>query len=103
MSEARKKYQDVADHADASYGSLAKLALAQMDFSENKAADARKVLQDLTDHPTDLVSKDQAQFTLAKGLIPSAPEEARKILTSLAQSKEIGGAAVTAMQDLPAK
>ena len=102
MADARKKYQDVADHADAGYSSLAKLALAQLDFSENKVADARNVLKDLQDHPTDLVSKDQATFTLAKGLIPTAPEEARKLLTTLAQSKESGAAAVTAMQDLPA-
>ena len=36
--EARKKYQDVADHADANTASLAKLALAQIDAGENAAA-----------------------------------------------------------------
>jgi predicted negative regulator of RcsB-dependent stress response len=103
MGEARKKYQDAADHGEANYASLAKLALAQMDFSENKVADARNVLKDLQDHPTDLVSKDQATFTLAKGLIPTAPEEARKMLSTLAQSKEIGAAAVTAMQEISSR
>jgi predicted negative regulator of RcsB-dependent stress response len=103
MGEARKKYQDVADHANANYSSLAKLALAQIDFIENKTADARNILKDLQDHPTDFVSKDQATFTLAKGLIPTAPEEARKMLSTLAQSKELGSAAVTAMQELPGK
>jgi hypothetical protein len=103
MAEARKKYQDVADHANASYASLGKLAVAQLDFVENKTADARNVLKDLQDHPTDLVSKDQATFTLAKGLIPTAPEEARKMLVTLAASKEIGAAAVSAMQELPSK
>jgi predicted negative regulator of RcsB-dependent stress response len=103
MAEARKKYQDVADHANANYASLAKLALAQLDFGDNKTADARAILKDLQDHPTDLVSKDQATFTLAKGLIPTAPEEARKMLITLAASKEIGSAAVTAMQELPSR
>jgi len=103
MAEARKKYQDVADHAGSNYASLGKLAIAQLDFIENKVADGRTILKDLQDHPTDLVSKDQATFTLAKGLIPTAPEEARKMLTSLAASKEIGAAAVTAMQELPSK
>jgi predicted negative regulator of RcsB-dependent stress response len=103
MSDARKKYQDVADHADANYASLGKLALAQVDFIENKTADARNILKDLQDHPTDLVSKDEATFTLARGLIPTAPEEARKMLTTLALSKEIGAAAMSAMQELPAR
>jgi hypothetical protein len=103
MAEARRKYQDVADHANSNYASLGKLAVAQIDFIENKTAGARSVLKDLQDHPTDLVSKDQATFTLAKGLIPTAPEEARKMLVQLAASKEIGAAAVTAMQELPSK
>ena len=103
LAEARKKYQDVADHANANYASLGKLAIGQLDFVENKTADARTILKDLQDHPTDLVSKDQATFTLAKGLIPTAPEEARKMLVTLAASKEIGSAAVTAMQELPSK
>jgi len=103
MADARKKYQDVADHANGNYASLAKLALAQIDFMENKTADARNILKDLQDHPTDMVSKDQATFTLARGLIPTAPEEARKMLMKMAESKETGGPAMTAMQELPAK
>jgi predicted negative regulator of RcsB-dependent stress response len=102
-AEARKKYQDVADHANANYASLSKLALAQIDFSENKTADARAILKDLQDHPTDLVSKDEAALTLAKGLIPTAPEEARKLLTGLMQSKELTSSVMTAMQELPSK
>ena len=103
MADARKKYQEVADHAGSNYASLAKLALAQIDFMENKTADARNILKDLQDHPTDMVSKDQATFTLARGLIPTAPEEARKMLMKMAESKETGGPAMTAMQELPAK
>lgn len=103
MSDARKKYQDVADHANSNYASLGKLALAQLDFVENKPGDARSILKSLEDHPTDLVSKDQAEFTLAKGLIPTAPDEARKMLLELAQSKDVGQAAITALQDVPSK
>jgi hypothetical protein len=104
MAEARKKYQDVADHASADYASLAKLALAQLDFAENKIPDARNLLKDLQDHPTDLVSKSQAQFTLAKGLVPTQPEEARKIFVEIASAAtDASQAAVTALQELPSK
>ncbi len=103
-ADARKKYQDVADHADANYASLAKLALAQLDFSENKTAEAQTILKDLQDHPTDLVSKTQATFALAKGLAPTQPEEARKLLLSLASAQnDVSQIAVQALQDLPAK
>ncbi len=104
IDDARRKYQDVTDHANANYASLAKLALAQLDFADNKPADARNLLKDLQDHPTDLVSKNQATYTLARGLIPTQPEEARKLLLTLASSQpEISQAAVAAMNDLPAK
>jgi predicted negative regulator of RcsB-dependent stress response len=101
-SDARKKLQDVADHANANYASLAKLALAQLDFAENKVSDARTILKDLIDHPTDLVSKNQATFTLAKGLAATQPAEARKLLLPLASAaNDSSQAAVTALQELP--
>ncbi len=104
MADARKKYQDVADHAGTDYASLAKLALAQLDFAENRNAEAQALLKDLQDHPTALVSKSQATFALAKGLAPTQPEEARKLLLTLAgPQSDVSQVAVTALQDLPAK
>jgi predicted negative regulator of RcsB-dependent stress response len=101
-ADARKKFQDVADHADANYASLAKLGIAQIAFAENKVSEAQTILKDLIDHPTDLVSKNQATFTLAKGLSATQPGEARKLLLPLASgSTEISQAAITALQDLP--
>ncbi len=102
MADARKKFQDVADHANAGFASLGKLSLAQLDFAENKTADARRILKDLQDHPTDLVSKTQATYTLAKGLAPTQPEEARKLLNSIASAgSDVSGIAVSALQELP--
>src|SRR5205823_3092497 len=66
VDDSRKKYQDVADHASANYASLAKLALAELDVAQNRAAEAEAVLKDLMAHPTDLVSKTQATFAYAK-------------------------------------
>ena len=104
MSDARKRYQDIADHASAGFASMAKLALAQLDFSENKTAEAQAILKDLQDHPTDMVSKTQATYTLAKGLAPTQPEEARKLLLSLAATaSDVSQLAVTALGELPSK
>jgi predicted negative regulator of RcsB-dependent stress response len=102
MADARKKFQDVADHASAGFASLAKLSLAQLDFAENKVAEAQSILKDLQEHPTDLVSKTQATYTLARGLAPTQPEEARKLLNSIASGQsEASGIAVAALQELP--
>jgi predicted negative regulator of RcsB-dependent stress response len=104
VDDARKKYQDVADHADANYASLAKLALAQLDFAENRMADAEVLLKGLIDHPTDLVSKSQATFTYANILAPTRPEEARKLYMQLAgQQSDVGQLALTAANSLPQK
>jgi predicted negative regulator of RcsB-dependent stress response len=104
VDEARKKYQDVADHADANYASLAKLALAQLDFAENHIAEAEVLLKGLMDHPTDLVSKTQATFTFANIIAPTRPEEARKLYMQLAGDKsDVGQMATTAMASLPQK
>jgi hypothetical protein len=56
------------------------------------------------DHPTDLVSKNQAAFELAKVLAPSQPAEARKLLLPLASSgTDVSQSAVVALGELPQK
>lgn len=102
VDEARKQYQDVADHASANYASLAKLALAQLDFAQNRIAEAETILKGLMDKPTDLVSKSQATFTYAKIIAATKPAEARKLLSQLAgQSGDVGQLAASAEGDLP--
>ncbi|HEX4138523.1 MAG TPA: tetratricopeptide repeat protein [Bryobacteraceae bacterium] len=104
VDEARRKYQDAADHADANYASVAKLALAQLDFAENRLPEAESLLKDLMDHPTDLVSKAQATYTYAKMIAPTKPEEARKLFSQLLNEKsDVAQIALTAMNDLPQK
>jgi predicted negative regulator of RcsB-dependent stress response len=101
-ADARRMFQDVADHASANYASLAKLGLAQLDFAENKVSEAQAILKDLIEHPTDLVSKNQATFTLAKGLARTQPAEARKLLLPIASAgNDSSQTAVTALQELP--
>jgi predicted negative regulator of RcsB-dependent stress response len=106
MDDARKKYQDVADHAEVNYASLAKLALAEMDASENRNGDAEKLLKDLMDHPTDLVSKTQATIAYAKVIGATRPDEARKLLTQIMGDKDsqnLRTIASDAMSGLPQK
>jgi len=83
LAEAEKNLRQAAATSDEKYASLAKLSLAEVLFSEGKADQGRKVLEDLAAHPTIFVSKDQAQLALARELIPTQPAEARKILDSL--------------------
>jgi predicted negative regulator of RcsB-dependent stress response len=104
VDEARRKFQDAADHGNANYASLAKLALAQLDYAQNRTAEAETLLKGLMDHPTDLVSKEQAEYTWAKTIAPTRPEEARKLFQQLATGKsDIGQIAQTAMSELPQK
>jgi len=62
---------------------LAKIALAQLYTSQNRSAEAQKLLREIVDKPTDLVSKAQAQVLLAQILQSSNPQEAKKIEQSL--------------------
>jgi predicted negative regulator of RcsB-dependent stress response len=104
VDEARRKFQDAADHGNANYASLAKLALAQLDYAQNRTAEAEALLKGLMDHPTDLVSKEQAEFTWAKTIAPTKPEEARKLFQQLVSEKsEVSQIAQAAMNELPQK
>ena len=83
MAEAEKGFLEVAQKGNERYASLAKLSLAQVYFAEGKADLAEKTLRDLAAHPTMFVSADQANLALARGLLPTKPAEARKILDPL--------------------
>ncbi len=101
--DALKKYSDIAAGAGADYASLAKLAKAQLLFSLGRGPEAKAILDDLIAHPTATVSKEQATFTLAKGIAATQPEEARKLLVPIASlHTEISQAAVSALGELPA-
>lgn len=101
LDEARKRFQLVADNANKNYASLAKLSLAQTDFAENRKADAEKLLHDLMDNPTDLVSKQQATIALAHGVAKTNPAEARKLLEPLSrETGNVSQVAITALAEL---
>lgn len=82
-SDAEKNFQEVAAHGNEQYSSLAKFSLAQVYFAQGKLDSGRKLLEDLMAHPTVFVSKEQAQIALARVLMASKPDEARKLLEPL--------------------
>ncbi len=104
MDEAKRSFLDVADHADRNYASLAKLALAQLDFATGDSASAQALLRGLMDNPTDLVSKTTATLALARVLAKSNPVEARSLVQPLVTA---GGddatIAAQVMSEIPAK
>jgi hypothetical protein len=87
LSEAEAIFKQVAADADKNNASLAKLALSQIYFVTNRTPEADKLLRDLIANPTDYVSKEQATFSLARGLTRTNPAEARKLLEPLRTSR----------------
>jgi predicted negative regulator of RcsB-dependent stress response len=101
MAEAEKQLKMAVESADKSYGSLAKLALAQVYFSTNRAAEGEKILRDVIANPTVFVSKEQATIALAQALETSKPQEARKLLEPLRTSRTaISQVAISALGEV---
>jgi tetratricopeptide (TPR) repeat protein len=105
MAQAEKRYKLVADSASNAYASLAKLSLAQVYQAQGKTTDAENLVKSVMDHPTMLVSKEQAIIALAHLKASSNPQEARKLLEPLRASQRgaISRAALSALGDLPQK
>jgi len=104
LDDARKLYQDVADHAAAGYASLARLSLAQIDIAESRITEGESLFKDLVAHPTDLVSKDQATIAYARAIGPAKPDDARKLLKPLIDAKsDVSPIANQVMADIPGK
>jgi predicted negative regulator of RcsB-dependent stress response len=102
--EARKRYAQVVDSGDKEYRALAKISLAQLDFSEGKDADGEKLLHELMDSPTAVVSKDQATMTLARLIARKRPSEARALLAPLVKEPgEVGQIAQAAQAEIQGK
>ena len=101
MAQAEKSFQDVAQHSDANYASLAKIALAQIYFSDGRNAQGEGILRDLIAHPTVFVSADQATVTLARHYIAiKNPSEAKLLLEPLKSKAGVGQVAVSMLGEL---
>jgi predicted negative regulator of RcsB-dependent stress response len=87
VAEAEKGFKDVSEGGDKNYGSLAKMSLAQIYFASGRAAQGEELLRGLIDHPTILVSQEEATIALARGIGKTKPAEARKLLDPLRASR----------------
>ena len=89
FDDAERYFKLAVDNASKEYASLAKLSLAEVYSSRGKTTDAEKLLKDLMDHPTVMVSKDQAMIALARLYEQTnKPDEARKLVTPLLKSPD---------------
>ena len=104
LADAEKLFKQAAEQGDKNYASLARFSLAQVYFAEGRPADGEKILRDLMAHPTVFVSKDQAIIALARGIAPTRPDEARKMLEPLrTQNGVVSQVAITAVGELQAQ
>jgi predicted negative regulator of RcsB-dependent stress response len=99
-NDAEQQLKAVADSRDQSVAALAKLALAGLYRTTNRPADAAKIYKDLTDHPTDTVSKTQAQLQLADMYSATDPKEAANIYQQIQKDSPNSSAAQIAASKL---
>lgn len=83
----------VADSRDKDTAALAKLALASYYRSSNRAADAARIYKDLQDHPTNTVSKSQAQLEMAEMYEKTDPTQAMNIYQQIQKENPASAAA----------
>ena len=103
LQAAQKHFQSVVDSGNKEYGSLAKLALAQVYGSQGKVGEGAKLIQSVIDHPTVLVSKEAATIALARLIAPTDPARARKLLEPLRGSErtQVSQQVLRALSELP--
>ena len=103
--EAQRRFKLVVDNSGEPYASLARLSLAQLYGSQGKLADAEALIRYDLDHPTILVSKEEATIALARLWESTKPQEARKLLEPLRASPRsaVSRAALTALSEIPQK
>ena len=99
LDDANKRFQKVAEGANKDYASLAKLSLSDTAFVEGRGAEGEKLLKDLIENPTILVSKEQATISLARHFVTTGKiADARKLLQPLTSTPN--GASQAAVQML---
>jgi hypothetical protein len=80
---AVKTLQESARDSDPDIASLAQMALAGEDVKTGKVADAIKIYQELSDHPTSTVPRSTALLALAGVYRASQPAQAREVYKRL--------------------
>lgn len=87
LAGAEKTYKEVMDSAPTEYAAEARVSLAHIYAAEGKTQDAEKLLRYLIDHPTALISKEEATLELGDVLATSNCAEALKLVEPLRTSR----------------
>jgi predicted negative regulator of RcsB-dependent stress response len=97
LAGAEKIYKDVMDSAPEEYAAQARVSLAHVYAAEGKIPDAEKLLRYQMDHPTALISKEEATLELADVLSKTNCKEALKLIEPLRTSRtEVSKVALSA-------
>lgn len=104
-AESEQHFKKTIDYGNDNFSSVAKLALAKVDASDGKVADGEKLIQSVIDHPTVLVSKEQATLALGELLAKSDAQRACKLLIPLRSSPRgpISKTAINDASEIPCK
>ena len=104
LAESRKIYDQLATMGG-DYGSLAKFSIAQALVTDGKVAEGEKILREMVASPTLMVSKEQATIALARAIMRTRPDEARKLLEPLRAHprNQVSRNAVSLLGEIPAK
>ncbi|HET9182391.1 MAG TPA: tetratricopeptide repeat protein [Candidatus Angelobacter sp.] len=97
---AEQQLKAAADSGDKNIAALAKMALANYYRANNKLPDATRIYQELSDHPTDTVSKEAAQLAMADMYESTNPKEAASIYQKIQKENPDSPAAQTAAAKL---
>ncbi len=95
---AERQLKSVADSGNQSVAALAKMALASLYRSSNRQSDAVRIYRDLEDHPTDTVSKAQAQLEMAAMYESTDPQQAASIYQQIQKEDPKSAAAQIAAE-----
>ena len=104
LTESRKVYEQLAT-SGGDLGSLAKFSIAQALVSEGKLADAEKIFKELIAAPSIMVSKEQATMALARAIMGTRPDEARKLIEPLRihPRNQVSRNAIALLGEIPVK
>lgn len=98
FSTAEKFMRDAVREGNAETVALAKLSLAEILQGQSKTQEAEKLLKEVMDRPSVMVTKEQATLTLARLYInANRTEEARKLLESMRGDSGAAGRAAISM------
>lgn len=101
--EAEEHLKRAIDIGNKEFASQATLSLADVYAGLGRHDEAEALLRDLVEHPTTLVSKEQATIALAEVLAETKPEEARSLLEPLrVERTEVSRAALAVLSRLDA-